>query len=526
MNSPPRTPILKIFTVLLPSIGNIIFVAILLVLTLNIAEGLLGDGDTGYHIKTGEFILDTGQVPRVDIYSFITPPLKWTAHEWLAETIMAIIYRGSGLTGVVVFFAVLLATTHWLLYAVLRTKSDDIILCTIVTLLATLTASSHWLARPHLFSLTLLLIWYHLLDQFQYNDRSTLNYLPILMLLWVNLHGGFMLGIVLLTIYLAGNLIYSLTDSPATALGHRAKAKALSLIALLVIAASIVNPVGVEIFWFPFRVTSDRFIMDYVIEFMSPNFHQALPFKYMFIAVIAALALARTRLNLIEAALLILVSYMSLYSVRHVSVFAIIVAPILLKMSSGIAESLPKRLSEFYQARRKVFADLDGQLDGKLWPAVALVVVVGLALVGALRVSFNNKIFPVAAVEFLKREKLSGNMFNNDEFGDYLIFSAWPQYKVFTDGRSDMYGEKHGSPYLKVAGVQPGWKEILNRYDISWIFFQTQTALSAALLEQPDWHPIYSDKVATIFVRNTAEQQHLITKFPSVQVQLVNDNKK
>ena len=523
MNNPAYTPIPKLFTVLMPSIGNIIFVAILLVLTLNIAVGLLGDGDTGYHIKTGEYILDTGKVPRVDIYSFITPPLKWTAHEWLAETIMAMIYRTSGLTGVVVFFATLLATTHWLLYAVLRTKSNDIILCTIITILATLTASSHWLARPHLFSLPLLLIWYHLLDQFQYNDKSNLKYLPILMLLWVNLHGGFMLGIVLLIIYLFGNLIYSLTDSPANALRYRAKAKSLSLIALLVIAACIINPVGVEIFWFPFRVTSDRFIMDWVIEFMSPNFHQDLPFKYMFITVIAALALTRSRLNLIEAALLILVSYMALYSVRHVLVFAIIVAPIMLKMSSDITENLPKWLSEFYQARRKVFADLDGQLVGKLWPAVALVVVLGLALLGRLRVNFNDKIFPVAAVEFLKGEKLSGNMFNNDEFGDYVIFSAWPQYKVFTDGRSDMYGEKHGSPYLKVAGVQPGWKEVLNRYDISWIFFQTQTALSAALLDTPEWHPIYSDKVATIFVRNTAEQQPLITKYPSVSVQLLND---
>ena len=232
-------------------------------------------------------------------------------------------------------------------------KSDDILLCTIVTLLATLTASSHWLARPHLFSLPLLLIWYHLLDQFQYNDKPTLKYLPILMLLWVNLHGGFMLGIVLLTIYLAGNLIYSLTDSPASALRHRAKAKALSLTALLTIAACIVNPVGVEIFWFPFRVTSDRFIMDWVIEFMSPNFHQALPFKYMFIAVIAALALARTRLNLIESALLILVSYMALYSVRHVSVFAIVVAPILLRMSSGIADELAAKVIRILPSEAK-----------------------------------------------------------------------------------------------------------------------------------------------------------------------------
>jgi hypothetical protein len=138
-------------------------------------------------------------------------------------------------------------------------------------------------------------------------------------------------------------------------------------------------------------------------------------------------------------------------------------------------------------------------------------------------VSFNDKIFPVAAVDFLKREKLSGNMFNNDEFGDYLIFSAWPQYKVFTDGRSDMYGEKHGSPYLKVAGVQPGWKEILRRYDVSWVFFQTHTALTAALLDQPDWQPIYSDKVATIFVRKLPDHQRLISKYPSVSVEFVSN---
>lgn len=334
-----------------------------------------------------------------------------------------------------------------------------------------------------------------------------------------------MLGIVLLTIYLAGNLVYSLTESPASALRHRAKAKALVLTMFLTIGACFVNPVGGEIFWFPFRVTSDRFIMDWVVEFMSPNFHHDLPFKYMFVAAIAALALARTRLNLIEAALFILVSYMALYSVRHVSVFAIVVAPILLRISSGIVSGLPRTLSDFYQARRKVFADLDAQLDGKLWPATALFLVFSLTLIGTLRVTFNDKIFPVAAVEFLKRETLSGKMFNNDEFGDYLIFSAWPQYKVFTDGRSDMYGEKHGSPYLKVAGVQPGWKQILLRYDISWTFFQTQSALTAALLDQPDWQPIYSDKVASIFVKKNAEHQHLIGKYPSVRVQLMNDYK-
>lgn len=519
MHCPPSTPVSRTLTTLLPSIGNIIFVAILLVLVFNTADSLLGDGDTGYHIKTGEVILTTGKVPQADIYSFITPALKWTAHEWLSEVIMASVYQLSGLTGVVVFFSALLAMTHWLLYVTLRTRSDDILLCTVVTLLATVTASSHWLARPHLFSMILTLVWYHLLERFQYDGKPTLIYLPALMLLWVNLHGGFMFGIVLLAIYLLGNLIYSFSDKPMRALCHWTKVKALGPTTLLTIVAGIVNPFGGEIFWFPFRVTTDRFIMDSVVEFMSPNFHQPLPFKYMFIAVIVALALARTRLNLIESSLLALVSYMALYSVRYVSVFAIIVAPILLRLSRDHSISLPRKISDFYHARQKLFADLDGQLVGRLWPVIGMSAVLALPIWGVFRVSFSDKVFPVAAVEFLKREQLPGNMFNNDEFGDYLIFSAWPQYRVFTDGRSDMYREKHGIPYLKVAGLQPGWKEILNRYDVSWVFFQTKTALSAALMDQSDWHPIYSDQVATIFVRKTAAYRHLITKFPSVTVQ-------
>ena len=77
---------------------------------------------------------------------------------------------------------------------------------------------------------------------------------------------------------------------------------------------------------------------------------------------------------------------------------------------------------------------------------------------------FDEKVFPVAAVEFLKREPIAGNMFNNDEFGDYIIFTAWPAYRVYIDGRSDMYGEKYGGDYLKIADVQPGWKEILKKY--------------------------------------------------------------
>jgi hypothetical protein len=499
--------------VALPSIGNMVFVALLFVLTFNSGQGLLGDGDTGYHIRTGEIILRTWEIPTSDPYSFHSPPLKWTAHEWLSEVIMAVVFQLSGLTGVVLFFAFLLALTHWLLYESLRSRSDDIYLCAIVTLLATACSSAHWLARPHVFSLLITLGWCHLLDRFQYKNQNTLVYMPPLMILWVNLHGGFIIGLVLIGIYFAGNVAYALISSGMKSHAYRRKAKTLLIVLLATLAASLINPFGWEILWFPIRVTSDRFLMDRVIEFLSPNFHEVLPFKYMLLAMIGALALSRSALNPIEVTLVLLLSYMALYSARHISLFAVVVSPILLKSLESIVNQLSTHILQSYRKRVGNLLAIDTDVKGFLWPVGTVLLIVGLAVGGNLRYQFSDEKFPVAAVEFMKKERITGNMFNNDEFGDYLIFTAWPEYRVFMDGRSDMYGEKYGSDYLRVANAQRGWKEVLEKYNITFVLFDTQSPLSTALLEQHDWQPIYSDRVATMFLKKNSAHVDLLEKY-------------
>lgn len=506
----------RVLTFLLPSIGNMVFVSILMVLLFGTGNGLLNDGDTGYHIRTGEEILKNWRVPTHDIFSAHLPPLKWTAHEWFSEVILAVVYKFSGLTGIVIFFALLLAATHWLLYFILRQKSTNLTLVTLTTFLATATSSSHWLARPHVFSLLFTLTWYHILDRFQYENRATLFYLPILMIPWVNLHGGYFFGLVLICLYLGGNLLSSLCSPPQESKEHQKKAKTLLGYLILTIVACGINPLGFEILLFPLKLTSDRFIMDRVIEFLSPNFHEALPFKYMLIATIGALALSRAPLNFIECGLVVLLSYMALYSARYMSLFAMIIAPLLLKCSDSVLGNLPVPFGRFLQARNRNLAGIDVKVGGYIWPICAALLVIGLGLGGGLQFTFDEKRFPVAAVKFLDRELISGKMFNNDEFGDYIIFSAWPRYRVFMDGRSDMYGQKLGSAYLQVANVQPGWKEILAQNQISWVIFDTKSALTAALHGDPDWRPIYTDEIATIFVKSIADHGPLLAKYPAV----------
>lgn len=509
---------ITISAIVLPSIGNMVFVSVLFVLIFGSGNGLLGDGDTGYHIRTGEAILNTWHIPSEDPYSYHSPPLKWTAHEWLSEVVMAALFKPFGLTGVVIFFSFLLAVTHWLLYRGLRRNSDDIFLCTLITLLATATSSTHWLARPHIFSLLLTVIWCRCLDRFQFKNARTLIYLPFLMLLWVNLHGGYIIGLVLVSIYLAGNIFYWLTELPEASRRSFHKAQILFLLLVSCIGVCLINPYGFEILWFPIRVTSDRFVMDRVVEFMSPNFHEALPFKYMLLAVIAALALSRSELNLIHVTLVVLLTYMSVYSERHVSLFAIVLAPVLLTTSAAIMNRMPEPFLTMYRKRNQNLTAIDADLNGYSWPIVSALLIIALASAGSLNYRFNEKTFPVNAVKFLQREPIAGNMFNNDEFGDYMIFTAWPAYRVFMDGRSDMYGERYGSDYLKIANVLPGWKETLKKYNISWVIFETESALTAALEDQRDWQAIYSDRVATIFVRKDPAHAPLLDKYPSVKL--------
>jgi len=236
----------------------------------------------------------------------------------------------------------------------------------------------------------------------------------------------------------------------------------------------------------------------------------------MLLATIGALALSRSALSLTEVTLVLLFSYMALYSARHVSLFAIVVSPILLKSLESIVNQLPTNFLQTYRRRVENLIAIDADIKGFVWPVGTGLLVASLAVAGALTYHFDDKTFPVAAVEFIKKERITGNMFNNDEFGDYLIFTAWPVYRVFMDGRSDMYGMKFGSDYLTVANAQRGWKGVLEKYKISWVLFDTQSPLSAALLEQSDWQPIYSDRVATIFIKKISANADLLERFPSL----------
>jgi len=365
------------------------------------------------------------------------------------------------------------------------------------------------LARPHVFSLLFTVLWYAILNEYQYRTRSHLWLMPFVMLIWVNLHGGFVIGFVLLGIYFVGNLLSALFSTDDDRHLSKQRCKKLLVVTAGTLCLSLLNPVGYSILLFPLETVSNQFVMNNVLEFLSPNFHGQLPFKYLLLLTVGVTALSRKSLDIIQLTLFLLFLYMSLYSARYIPLFAIIVAPIVTRQLNSLIPS-ETRAGRFLQERSKNLQLADASARGFLWPIAAVSVIFTLAVAGSIQFNFSDAKLPVHAVEFLKKESIKGKMFNNDEFGDYLIYAAWPKYKVFFDGRSDMYGEKWGMQYLKVVRLQPGWEQVLEKNRMTWVFCHAASPLSAILLENKDWQLIYADKLAHIFVKRIPAYRSLI----------------
>jgi len=506
----------------LPSVSDVIFVIVLAII-LSGKGNLLGDADTGYHTRAGEYIMGNLKVPDHDIFSHISPPVKWTAHEWLSEVIFALIHRVSGLTGIVVATSILIASIYALLFRFLRSSGMNIIVAALVVALATGTSTIHWLARPHIFSLLFMLIWYMVLDTYQLKKKNYLYLLPLLMIFWVNLHGGFIAGFILLGIYIAGNLLKAVfvKEEKGEAL---TRLKTLFPVLVFCLLASLLNPKGYQILLFPFNVISNRFMMDHVNEYLSPNFHYDLRYEYMLLLMIFVFGVSVFRLSAIETMLVLLFTHMSLFSARYIPLYAIILTPIIGRRLDGIIDLLrEKRLIKRFLAISDRASATDSKTKGYLWSGVASAIVILLVFTGKVDYGFDKKKLPVDAVHFMKKEKITGNMFNNDEFGDYIIYSAWPEYKVFIDGRSDMYGTERMKEYFKVIGIKDGWDRVFEKYCISWIIYNADSAFANYLFERKDWRLVYADKVANIFVKNTPEYRPLINKYPDVKPVIVED---
>jgi hypothetical protein len=502
---------------LLPSMADAAFVMPLVFLFCGMkgAQTLLSDGDTGWHLRTGEWILAHGRVPYRDIFSFTRFGQPWFAWEWLWDVLFGWLHQHAGMAAVVLASSLVLAMTFALLFRMAR-RSSDALVALALTLVAAAGSAGHWLARPHLFSMLFTVIFYSILERTEREPgvQRRLWMLPPLMVLWTNLHGGFFIGILLIGTYAVGQLAVLLRDTGGED-RRRAlrRGRAYLVTAAGCGAATLVNPYGWRLHAHIFQYLADGFYRGNIMEFQSLNFQsgQARYFEILLAAGAAAAFWHLRRGRLVWPLLFAVWAHLALYSARNVEIFVLLaVPPAAGVVTEGLRGAPGVRLAVWLRRGLQALADfthewnaVDGAPHWHAASAAAMLVLAALVYSprppAAYRAAYDPQSFPVAAAGQLEYAGLYGGIFTEDLWGGYLIYREYPRGRVFIDGRSDFYGAEFTGKYIKAMGVQTGWEDYLSGYGVETVLLPPDAALAGALRQSGAWHLIYDDGVALIF---------------------------
>ena len=501
----------------LPSIGSFTFLLTLYLLLISSWRFLL-DSDAGWHIRNGQLIIETGSVPRTDPFSFSMAGKEWFAWEWLADVLMALAHQARGLAGVVAGAVILLLLAFGLLYRIMIRRGSDPLVASVLVLFAAICGIVHWLARPHLFSILLLIIWLALVEGYHRRRSSWILLTPLIVALWANIHGAFVIIFALLAIYGIGEAAEMIRRGERRVAELWRPIIAYGGVGVLSLLAALITPYGLGLYQHIWKFLNDRQLLASTQEFQSPDFHQLDGKLVEALLVLGGLAifLAWREGRVVEVGLYLLWAHLTLQSERHITLAAVTLAPVLAEQFTRAAAALFERMAAiewrgrgFLRAVIEWYSGIlriDQQVTGALIYLAAVLFVIGLtSSSGAdklLSPNFSPAKFPVAASDFIEKQRLTGNGYAHDQFGGYLIYRLWPGYKVFVDGRGDFYRQGTVLDDMeKVTLVRPEWATKLDQYEIKWLLLRRDEPLSLIALMSGRWQKMYEDPVAQVLVR-------------------------
>jgi hypothetical protein len=442
---------------------------------------VLGDGDTWSHLATGEWIIAHGSAPHVDPFSHSMAGEPWTAHEWLSEVLLSLAFRLGRWSGVVLLTgaAVAVAALFVGLSAARELRGAPLI-ATVAIGLSLVTANL--LARPHVLALPLAAAWGSGLIAARNRCCAPRLGLAALMTAWVNMHGGFIFGLMLIGPF----ALEAVTEAPVGA--RLLAARAWATFALAALAAALLNPYGADAFLLPFRLMSVE-NLSRISEWRPQDFSHI---GTMELALLTLLGLTLTRsfaMPSIRAMLLIALVAMALQHSRH-QVLLGILAPMLL-------------------ARPIAAAIGAGSAGQEWWPVARIVLPTTAAAVMAIGVfrlmmpieQTDGASAPISALSAVPGELRLKAVLNDYAFGGFLIFE---HVRPFIDARVELYGDGMLSLYDKLrSGDREAVEDALRRYDIAWTLFAPDNRIVAALDREPGWRRLYADATAVVHVRDT-----------------------
>ena len=462
-----------------------------------IAHSMFVDPDVWWHIKQGQWILATHHVPTEDLYSLTLTGRPWTAYEWLGDVLLAAMYNLGGLRGLELLLLLLGGAILIGIYTLAAMRAGNSKAAFVATAAAFVLATISFNLRPQMLGYLFLILTFLALERFRQGKRGALWALPLLMIIWVNAHGSWVIGLVVIGAYLMSGLVsFKIGDVQASAWSA---ADRLRLIAVLILSAgaTLITPYGTQLARYPFDVAFSLPMGVATVQEWLPMPFNLLAGKVFLALLIGFLLLQviyRSSWRLEDLGLFLFATAVACIHRRFLLIFVPVFTPLL---AVALARWVPR-----YER------DKDRHILNAVCMAIVLAIVVRYFPSQADLLQDVGKTYPVAAVEYLDHHSVPAPMYNTYGFGGYLILSRGPQHKVFMDGRSELYEREGFLPdYHEIADIKPGLLATLDKYGIQSCLLNHDEPLATVLAALPEWDKTYEDPTSILFVRRVASTQ-------------------
>lgn len=485
-----------------------LIVSFFLLLLIAAAARPITDPDFWWHLRTGQYILETGSIPYSDMFSTVRFGSEWVTHEWLSEVLMYWVFRTSNYGGLITFFALVVAASFWITYRRCEMYAPNPYIAGLVLMLGAAATIPTWGVRPQMFSMLFAAFFLLMLDLYgQKRISRSIWWLIPAMIVWVNMHAGFAVGLALILVTIAGLVLdgYILEKSSVLEIWQRTR----QLIALFVVAvaAVCVNPNGPRLYSYPFETLRSSSMMRYIQEWRPPDFQDPmfLALLVLIIVTFCVLAVSKKPARPSELLLLCGTAAVTLRSARNVPFFALVATPILAAhLWSWIAGRQASNRSLFSNQRASI---TKANLTVVVVNVLLLIVTPMAAAASRIRNStamqpmIEARDFPTGAVEFMRSQSVAQPIYNEYHWGGYLIWKLYPSYRVFIDGRADVYGDRLMEEFFEVHDGERNWRKRLDDHGIQSVLVSPDTAIASLLREDKGWQKVFEDHQAVILTR-------------------------
>jgi MFS family permease len=467
---------------------------ILFALLFAIAIRVPTDTDTWWHIRSGEYTLTQGMI-HGDPFSHTFEGESWTNHSWGSQIILRAVWEIAGNTGLALYAAILAVGGMALLYKI---SAGNVYLRAFILILGASTAAVFWSARPQMLSFFFSTAILYIVYSYKRGGKDWLWFIVPLMCLWGNIHAGWSIGYLFLIAVIVGEALNNLLGIDEHIIGWKAWRKLLIATAISIPCLAL-SPYGIDNLLVPFKTINIDSLRAFIQEWQSPNFQgrETWPFIAMIMLLFMSLWLGRLKFDWSSFFLLIGTLFLALLYGRNIAVFAVAATPIL---TYHLDNALTER--GYILRTRQSISPMMARLN------LLMIVIVVLAVLGygfSLLLPKNvekvqSEYLPVDIARYMTDNDLPQPMFNSYNWGGYLMFAA-PDYPVFVDGRTDLYGE-FVDVYRKIALAIGNWQAILDEYGINMIVIERNSPLDIALRDSSIWQLDYEDELAVIWLRS------------------------